>query len=75
MADDWFRREAREKRMLANVRERLVRDRELRERRAPDPAASRFEGLTADQEVRLTRLVEAERSPGESAPVGAGSPS
>ena len=68
MADDWFRREARDKRMLANVRERLARDRELRERRVPDPSAARFDGLTPDREARWTRLVEAERGAAGSAP-------
>ncbi len=60
MADDWFRREAREQRVLARVRERLVVDRTQRERSSGVSPIPRFEGLSAEREARYTRLVEAE---------------
>jgi hypothetical protein len=64
MADDWFRREAREQRVLARVRERLVQDKVERGRSQFDAPIPRFEGLTPEREARYTRLVEAEGEPG-----------
>ena len=56
MADDWFRREAREQRVLARVLEQFVQDKAVRER----TSLPHFGGLTAEREERYTRLVEAE---------------